>query len=156
TVIEDSSFITPVNNVPLVINISTHAPVTVRRVRAESGGMAMLVGGSATITDTLATAQGGPAISAFGQTGGGPGALRNVTAISSGRRESFPSYGLEARGCAGSGCPAGVITARDVIARGLDKDVAADPAEALPGTAGSIAIDHSNFVTSSGAVAAAA
>jgi hypothetical protein len=155
TVIEDSTFTSPATNSPLGVNLlGTPAEVTLRRVRVESAGTAAIVAGPATITDTLATATAGEAISAVGLPGGGPVLLRNVTAVSAGRREGRPSYGLEALGCLGSGCTAAVVAARDVIARGLDADVAADPPGGSPGTAGTLTIDHSNFVTTHGAVTA--
>jgi hypothetical protein len=149
TVIEDSSFVSPTTNIPLAVNIGgTPGPTILRRVRVEAGGQAMYAGGPTTITDSLVTADAGPAIEAIS----GAVTLRNDTLISTAPGEKTPSAGITARGCSGTGCTPGTVAAVDVIARGAIDDVKAEPASGSPGAAGAIAIEHSNLVTQAGAV----
>jgi hypothetical protein len=150
SLIQDSTFSAP-ESLPLQINSSAPTgQVTLRGVRADGGPRGILVfAGPVTITDTLATAKTGPAVDVTG----GAVQLRNVTAVSAGNSASLGSFGVEARGCSGSGCTPGAITARNVIARGVDYDVDADPAGAS-GASGTVGIDHSNMRTQIGAVGA--
>ncbi|HEX5225861.1 MAG TPA: choice-of-anchor Q domain-containing protein [Solirubrobacteraceae bacterium] len=152
TVIEDSTFVSPTTSIPLGINVNPpRGQTTLRRVRVEGAGEASFVEGPATLTDSLITARGGPAM----EVTNGAAALRNDTLISAGGG-THPSIGVRALGCIGSGCLPGTVSASDLIVRGVARDVQAEAAESSPGAPGAIAIEHSNFLTQAGGVTASA
>jgi hypothetical protein len=113
---------------------------TVRRSRFHGeNGLLVAPGGSAAVTDSLATATGNDGWAAAAATGGRL-QLRNVTAHGSGAG----SRGLLAVETI-SGFPGGRIEAVNVIARGGQRDL-------LARQGASIEAGHSNYRTSSGVV----
>ena len=112
-------------------------PGTVRRVTARGSAYGLVVGGSVTVTDSVAVARGGgTAVLAAGA----DGQLLNLTARATGPG----SEGIRATDGA-------TVFVRNTIARGAAFDIAATPAPPGCGCADAVAaVDHSNFRTAAG------
>lgn len=115
---------------------------TVRRVTASGSARGIVVGGTATVTDSLAIARaGGSAVFSAG----GSHQLLNLTAWATGAG----SYGVRATNGA-------ILTVKNTIARGKAVDISADPASLTISAdcavftgcpAATVNVDHSNYRT---------